>query len=1306
MSTQQDIYAAGFESRPPMLNKENYVPWSSRLLRDTNREVPVNETFHIQTDDELTEKELKQIEADDQAIQTILLGLPEDIYAAVLRRSGVNAEGEIEGEALIILPEKSIIDDACQLARLLWRIRGRKKAEDEIGSLEVIKRFRERKKVLERERDLKISCKEEEVVPKIDDVSLVDGVFDGAFGGYGDEDFVIEEGLVVTSSSLVKSTNSFLGGMMVVSTAKLSILNPNEFDLWKIRIEQYFLMTDYSLWKVILNGDSPVPTRVVEDKHQLKFNSHKDAKTLMEAIEKRFEGNTETKKVQKTPLKQQFENFTGSSSKGLDQIHDRLQKLTHTLIWRNKADLEEQSLDELFNNLKIYETEVKQSSSIGNALQNLAFVSSSHTDSTTDSVSAAASISAACAKLPASPLPNVDTLSNAVIYSFFASQSTSHQLDHKDLKQIDVDDLEEMDLRWQMAMLAMRARRFLQKTDRNLGANGPTSMGFDMSKVECYNCHRKVHFARECRSPKDSRRPGAVEPQRRTVPVETSTSNALVSQVDGTESNCESWPPSSLYDRFQPSGGYHAVPSPYIGTFMPPKLDLVFNTTPTAVETDHLAFNVQISPTKPEQDLSHTTRPSTPIIEDWVSDSEDESETKAPQFVPSFSQSSEHVKSPRHSVQPIETFITVATPVPASPKSMSSGKKRNRKACFVCKSVDHLIKDCDFHTKKIAQPTLRNYAYRGNHKQYAPLIHTNPQQHMIPTALLTKSKPVFNTAVRPVSVAVPRIMVTRPRLAHPTVTKSKSPIRRHITHSPSPKTSNSPPRVTAAQALVGVIDSGCSRHMTGNMSYLSDFVELNEGYVAFGGNPKGDKITGKGKIKTCQLDFDDVYFVKKLKFNLFSVSQMCDKKNSVLFTDTECLVLSPDFKLSDESQVLLRVPRESNMYNVNLKNIVPSGDLTCLFAKPPSQLSPSTAGCLHHISTTDTTATSSPPPSPRHPQPPVQGRVWICVIRQPVKGAFGSVDNSQTGGLVQPLGLENENISYDNESSSLGDNATNAEKILLDTVASDIEYADIRPLYDSDSVSKVHHDTFKNVFAHGIQNYEQPKSIPDTYVVNENNGKIIYDIPNMDPNRGKKEHDYVDYEQQHALFSSLINNLKCDVEECNKERVAVTFGAIWRPVLALDSLAGQTDAQRETLWHAISDTQMENRELRLQIIEERLAVTVGGWRWWGCGSAGDRMVWPEISPERVAVTFGAIWRPVLALDSLAGQTDAQRETLWHAISDTQMENRESPEEMCRMYERGCEVAAAVVSVVDGHGGEGDSDSDGRRLEMVGMWFGW
>ncbi|GJU72343.1 putative ribonuclease H-like domain-containing protein [Tanacetum coccineum] len=126
---------------------------------------------------------------------------------------------------------------------------------------------------------------------------------------------------------------------------------------------------------------------------------------------------------------------------------------------------------------------------------------------------------------------------------------------------------------------------------------------------------------------------------------------------------------------------------------------------------------------------------------------------------------------------------------------------------------------------------------------------------------------------------------------------------------------------------------GRSKYMTGNMSYLTDYEEIDGGYVAFGGNPKGRKITGKYTIKTGNLDFENVYFVRELKFNIFSVSQMCDKKNSVLFNDTECIVLSLNFKLIDESQVLLRVPRKNNMYSVDLKNIVPKEGLTCLFAK-------------------------------------------------------------------------------------------------------------------------------------------------------------------------------------------------------------------------------------------------------------------------------------------------------------------------------------------------------------------------------------
>nr|GEX93694.1 ribonuclease H-like domain-containing protein [Tanacetum cinerariifolium] len=195
------------------------------------------------------------------------------------------------------------------------------------------------------------------------------------------------------------------------------------------------------------------------------------------------------------------------------------------------------------------------------------------------------------------------------------------------------------------------------------------------------------------------------------------------------------------------------------------------------------------------------------------------------------------------------------------------------------------------------------------------MILPNPQRHVVPTAVLTKSKLVPITTTRQVTTAVSPNNVTSPRPAKPVVTKPHSPPRRHINCITSPKACTFPPKVTVAEALMvndvqgiqgnwsnpqhalknkGVIDSGCSRHITGNMSYMSDFEEINGGYVVFGGNLKGGKISGK---------------------------------------DAECIVLSLEFKLLDENQVLLRVPMENNMYNVDLKNIIPSGDLTCLFAK-------------------------------------------------------------------------------------------------------------------------------------------------------------------------------------------------------------------------------------------------------------------------------------------------------------------------------------------------------------------------------------
>ncbi|GJR31298.1 retrotransposon protein, putative, ty1-copia subclass [Tanacetum coccineum] len=220
----------------------------------------------------------------------------------------------------------------------------------------------------------------------------------------------------------------------------------------------------------------------IPNEHQSMFNSIKDAKLLMEVVEKRFDGNAATKKTQRNLLKYQYENFTAPSSEMLDQTFDRLQKLvsqleilgetisqenvnhkllrslspewnTHVVVWRNKTDLDTMSMDDLYNNLKVYKPEVKGMYSSSSSTQNMAFI-----------------------------------------------QPNNSKLAHEDLQQIHPDDLEEMDLRWQMAMLTMRARRFLKNTSRKITINGNEFVGFDTSKVECYNCHKKGHLAKECKS--------------------------------------------------------------------------------------------------------------------------------------------------------------------------------------------------------------------------------------------------------------------------------------------------------------------------------------------------------------------------------------------------------------------------------------------------------------------------------------------------------------------------------------------------------------------------------------------------------------------------------------------------------------------------------------------------------------------------------------------------------------------------------------------------------------------------------------
>nr|GEV22632.1 ribonuclease H-like domain-containing protein [Tanacetum cinerariifolium] len=263
------------------------------------------------------------------------------------------------------------------------------------------------------------------------------------------------------------------------------------------------------------NNPSPSVEKGILNEHQLKFNSIKDAKQLLEAVKKRIGGNAATKKSQMNLLKQQYENFTTPSSKMLIKLLIGFKSL-------NKVDLDTMSMDDLYNNLKVYEPKVKGMSNSSSSIQNMDFTSSSTNNTnravnTAQAVNTAHEVSTASTQVNAAYSTNIDNLSDVVICSFFASQPNSPQLVHEDLKQIYPDDMEEMDLRWQMAMLTMRARRFLKKTRRKLTINGNKTIGFEGGDI--------LLGSTELQEIKTT---STKKAKKRSMPVETSTSTTLM----------------------------------------------------------------------------------------------------------------------------------------------------------------------------------------------------------------------------------------------------------------------------------------------------------------------------------------------------------------------------------------------------------------------------------------------------------------------------------------------------------------------------------------------------------------------------------------------------------------------------------------------------------------------------------------------------------------------------------------------------------------------------------------------------------
>ncbi|GJW16553.1 putative ribonuclease H-like domain-containing protein [Tanacetum coccineum] len=326
-------------------------------------------------------------------------------------------------------------------------------------------------------------------------------------------------------------------------------------------MEHYLSHTNYPIWEVIQKGNGHVsvstdtngvikvlPPKTAEEilarererkarttllmalpeDHLVKFHKITDAKDTWDAIKSRFGGNDESKKMQKYILKQLFEGFSVSNSEGLHKGYDRSLPSSWSqvsLVIRTKPGVDNLSIDDLYNNVRVFKSDIKGFTGSSSSAQNVAFVSSESTNST-NNVSTSYGISTSSGYN--SQRENSSSYTDELMYSFFANQSSGLHLDHEDLEQLDEFDLEEMDLKWQVAMISMRLKKFYKKSERKLHFDAKEPVGFDKTKVECYNCHKKGHFARECRSKgntgyksKDNgRRPGKQEEPKALVTLD------------------------------------------------------------------------------------------------------------------------------------------------------------------------------------------------------------------------------------------------------------------------------------------------------------------------------------------------------------------------------------------------------------------------------------------------------------------------------------------------------------------------------------------------------------------------------------------------------------------------------------------------------------------------------------------------------------------------------------------------------------------------------------------------------------------
>ncbi|GJR37061.1 ribonuclease H-like domain-containing protein [Tanacetum coccineum] len=849
-----------------------------------------------------------------------------------------------------------------------------------------------------------------------------------------------------------------------VSTIKLPILKKGEYEIWAMKIEHYLSHIDYPILEFIQKGNGLVsvstdtngvikvlPPKTAEEilarererkarttllmalpeDHLAKFHKMTDAKDMWDAIKSKFEGLHKGYDRFQSLLSQLEIHGAGVSTEDANQKFLRSLPSSWSqvsLVMRTKPGVDSLSIDDLYNNLRVFESDIKGSTGSSSSAHNVAFVSSESTSSTND-------VSTAYGALTSfgynSQRENSSSYTDELMYSFFANQSSGPHLDHEDLEQLDEFDLEEMDLKWQEEPKALgtldwegvdwtdhakdEQENFALMAYSNSGSDTEVEaqlvthqknqlwyeekirfMKIDLDdKTNVLTYHKKLlaevvkekeelktklenfqsssnGLSKLLNSQMSKREKSGLGYGDQVHDGVLSYENGVFQSVFDSRSNDVE--DSPVYDRFENVKGMHVVPPPMTGNCMPSRPDRevddsMFTYSPKQSKTsesdtqttnfDSCKSNSSVETlesmpepvvVEPKVVRQPKVWSDAPIIEEYESDSDDEyviqpskeQERPSSAFV-------KHVKTPRETVKEQNTY----SPSPKANKRDWNGLMSKRlglgygftkKACFVCGRFSHLIRDCDFHEKRMAKHVKLN-------KKKAVLTRTG--RIPINTASHNCNSQAVSTSVaRKVNAVRPIVNENRPRN---NFHKTYSPIKRPFNRTTAPRTKFSNQKVNTAEVKAvsdveekreaavkpsagcnwrpkrhywnkfskynggsnsricdnpqralknkGIVDSGCSRYMTGNKAYLAEYQDYNGGPVAFGGS-KG-YITGKGKIKTGKLDFEDVCFVKELQhFNLFSVSQMCDKKNKVFFTDYECLVLYPDFKLLDENQVL------------------------------------------------------------------------------------------------------------------------------------------------------------------------------------------------------------------------------------------------------------------------------------------------------------------------------------------------------------------------------------------------------------------